>query len=246
MPVSTINPSIIQQLQEDVAARLSGNAAFAYVPVVMMNPRSADELAIIESKLDEILMGFIEKDGKSGLAALVLVPEPYGRDPDVPGPQLDIEITVRIVENPLINRVEGGVQVTPDDLALKVLGLLHQWMPFGTNACYADERGALVQVQIKDRIAWDAKVKVSEGLTPITCASMPRITVVDDLVTMTAADGVAIYYTTDGSLPTAATGTLYTVPFALTTPGSVWVRAVGSVSGLADSSPRGLRITVTE
>lgn len=244
--MSTPDASIIQQLQEDIAGRLNGySEAFQYVPVLVMNDRSNAESVQIKSALDKSLMGKVAKGGKSGLAVMVLVPDLGGRDPDVPGPQLVADCTVSVIENPLINRGANGTNILPDELALIIQRLLDHWAP-DNYPFTTPERNGLIKARWDDKIAWEVTMTINVANTPITCASMPRITVVDDLVTMTAADGVAIYYTTDGSLPTAATGTLYTVPFALTTPGSVWVRAVGSVSGLADSSPRGLRITVTE
>jgi LysM repeat protein len=52
------------------------------------------------------------------------------------------------------------------------------------------------------------------------------------LVTATA--GAAIYYTTDGTIPTAANGTRYTVPFAVST--GTTLKAIAVKAGMRDSA----------
>ena len=126
-----VSPSILQQLQEDIAARLGANSAFTYVPITVVNPLDEDEATLIQTRIDEQLSGYITKAGKAGLACLVLVPELTARNPDLPGPQLDAEIIIRVIENPLVNRGADGVQVTPEEQAMTVLGLLHLWSPKG-------------------------------------------------------------------------------------------------------------------
>jgi len=65
-------------------------------------------------------------------------------------------------------------------------------------------------------------------------AALPTVTIVDPWVT----SGATIYYTTNGSAPTVATGTLYGGPFTLTTAGQVKAIAVvgGATSPVASTS----------
>jgi hypothetical protein len=65
----------------------------------------------------------------------------------------------------------------------------------------------------------------------------------NNLVTITAATGTAIYYTTDGSTPTTAS-TQYTAAFALTTTGSVTVNAIAAEAGYATSTEATATYTV--
>ena len=51
----------------------------------------------------------------------------------------------------------------------------------------------------------------------------------------TTTSGAAIRYTTDGSIPTSSTGTLYTGPVTLSSTAATTLNAIAYVSGLADS-----------
>lgn len=237
-----VSPSILQQLQEDIAARLGANSAFTYVPITVVNPLDEDEATLIQTRIDEQLSGYITKAGKAGLACLVLVPELNARNPDLPGPQLDAEIIIRVIENPLVNRGADGVQVTPEEQAMTVLGLLHLWSPYNYAVFYAAERGALSQVQIKDRIAWDVKMTLPLGVQPFAKTGSPQMAISGADVILGGPDGSQVYYTLDDSLPTATNGTLYEGPFTLTA--SATLRAVAVKAGSADSDVRQATILI--
>lgn len=242
-----MTPSLVQQIQEDIAARLEVNAAFEFVPITIVHPLNAQESTLIQTRIDQQLAGLIPKNGKSGLACLVLTPELAARDVNLPGPQMEADVIVRVIENPLVNRGEGGTRVTPEEQALTALGLLHHWSPLTGHTLYAAEREALRAVEIKDKIAWDAKLRMPLAMHPIPRVPTPVITVDDEthVMTLTGA-AAALYYTLNGSLPTAATGTLYTEPVALEGPGVIRIRAVGVSSGMSDSNVKETLVFIPE
>lgn len=238
-----MNPSILQQVQEDIAARLEANEDFQFVPVTIVHPLDQNEAVLIQTRIDEQLSGRVAKNGKAGLACLVMIPEMDVSEPDLPGPQFNARCSVRIIEDPTINRGANGVQVTPEELAMTVLGLLHHWGPFPSSRFFAEEQGALVAVEIKNRIAWECTLVLPLDVTPLPKVATPVIAV-DALpeVSFSGPAGSTIYYTTDGSLPSAANGSDVD-PLELSS-GTTRVRAVAVQSGFTDSDIAEQIITV--
>lgn len=232
--MSTPSPSLIQRLQDDIATRLESYPLFATVPVIRINDRNNDEAVLIKARLDQALAGKTSKGGKAGLACLVMVPELSGDSPNLPGPQLRAECVVSVIEQPLINRGVNGTNILPEELALTVQRLLNHWQPNG-RPFYAPPGNGLVRGKFDDKIAWEVMMEIAVANTPIASAPAPVISMAGNALTMAAPGADAIYYTLDGTLPSAATGTLYAGPFALEAPGTVWVRAVSTRAGRADS-----------
>lgn len=234
--------SDLSRLQLDVAARL--DAHLPYVAITAVNPLDAGEAVRIQTRIDQQLAGLVEKNGKAGLAALVLVPELSAGDVNLPGPQLRVTVTVRIIENPLVNRGAAGARVLPEEAADLALALLHHWAPRLGMMFVPAEDAALTQVEIKDKIAWDVRV-VSAWPRPVRPQmSRPVIEVAEEtgMITLTAQAGAAIHYTLDGSYPTAAS-TLYEAPFSPGIEGPFTLRAIAVQEGYLDSAPRSEALT---
>ena len=84
----------------------------------------------------------------------------------------------------------------------------------------------------------DTTKAIKPVITPAAGTYTSQIT-----VSMTdATPGAAIYYTTDGTVPTSTTGTLYAGPLTLTS--TTTVKAIAVKAGLADSNPATSTFTV--
>jgi len=97
--------------------------------------------------------------------------------------------------------------------------------------------------------AWlDAKCGLANKCAPVISSVKSGIYTDAKNVELTCAtDGAAIYYTTDGTIPSATNGTLYDDPIALTKPSNTCIKAVAVKSDLfANSDILELYITITD
>jgi hypothetical protein len=231
-----IEVSELHRVQLDVGARLE--AALEHVAVTVVDPLDAGAAVKIQSKIDKQLAGLVKKNGKAGIAALVLVPEVGAGDVNLPGPQLRVEVVVRVIENPLVNRGANGARVVAEVAAGEVLELLHHWSPRRGMLFAPPLRQAMVQVEVQGKIAWDVRVESQWPRAVRPALGKPIVTVDEEtgLITLAAAEGAAIRYTLDGSYPTGESA-LYTGPFVAELVGPFTVRAVAMLEGFIDSSP---------
>lgn len=227
-------PSEMRKLQEDIAARLRSEPAFRYVQVMLVRPRNAQEAVLIEQAIQEGLMGLVYVDnqisngtgsdadkaaqiaatGKAGLAIEVLTPDGEVNEPDIPGPQLEAVIHLRVCENPLINFGERGTQIEAEQCCDDVLSSLHRWQR-GENTLVADKR-AVREMQNDSGIEFHVVLRQPLGARKQKRTVAPAVSFADGIVTMTCATaGAAIYYTTDASPPAIsnAAALIYDGPF---------------------------------
>ena len=249
---------ILQRLQLDIAALLSTAVAgtrlavYEHVPVFVVRPRvnaegEPEDAIMIQTRINQVLAGLESKNGKSGLAVIVMMP-----DAGVPaelekadGVFLQIEPVVRIVENPLINCSPDGVGMPAEELALLTLSALHGWEPGRTQTpLRGRDKAALVPVDIKDKpsqVAWDVNLTTRYYMDRSMAASAPSITRTgsppDVEVTLASPDeGATIFYTLDGSFPSEgnAAALPYGAPISVATP--CLVRAVAYLPDCLPSS----------
>ncbi|MCF7785562.1 MAG: chitobiase/beta-hexosaminidase C-terminal domain-containing protein [Prosthecobacter sp.] len=230
-------PDALQQLQLDIAAMLRADELFAGVQVIVSRPRDAEDATLIQSNIDNALAGLVQVETgetfKGGLAVIIMMSEGEVPAPNVPGPQLELVQTVRVIENPLVNMGDDGTQITAEQGALNVLSALHHWNP-GYGVLTADSRNALKEVNLEGRVAYDVRFRRDAGITPRAFVQRPQITIGGSDATITCGtSGAAIYWTENGSTPSPATGTLYTAPIEFI-PGST-LRAAAFKTGLRGS-----------
>jgi len=102
-----MNP--LQQLQEDAVNYLLGNPATANVGYESFRKQAMD------SAVRQSLAGWsVRVPGKIGVYCLVLMPAFFVEDPNVPGVQGSVELTIRTFEDPKIN----NTGLTAEDVAL--------------------------------------------------------------------------------------------------------------------------------
>lgn len=212
-----MNDAILTDLQADIAERLRADDYFVDIPV--LDERKAD----LVSEIDMALGTLTEAGGKMGLCAVVL--SPVGNDdmPDAPGGPLQVDISVLILENVLLNTGETGTGKPALDVARRVHRLLKHYRAFGLAQAMVAGRPAIVPVDNPlAGLAYEVRFKAQEsdgtgiGYTKV---AMPLASGGPDPVatTMTCnTAGATILYTLDGSYPSAANGAeLYSAPVVI-------------------------------
>lgn len=227
--------NILQQLQTDVGGYLGTLGQFFYVPITVVRPRDAGSAVQIQTAIDQALAGTTKKNGKAGIAAMVLMPS-AGVPVDRVKGFLRIELTVRIIENPLINEGGTGTHVPAEQLALETLMYLHGWDAGRKHEFRGDESNAVRVANIVGKVAYDVTVYCYHGADNVAQVSAPVMAVSGGDVTLTCAVASAeIWYTLDGSFPgpSNAEAVEYDEPFA-SVPGAV-LRAAAYKGGNAPS-----------
>lgn len=149
---------------------------------------------------------------------------------------LRIELTVRIIENPLVNEGAEGTHVPAEQLALDTLMYLHGWDAGRKHEFRGDESNAVRAANIVGKVAYDVTVYCYHGADNAQQVAVPVMTVGGGDITLTcAAASAEIWYTLDGSFPgpSNAEAVEYEAAFA-SVPGAV-LRAAAYKGGNAPS-----------
>ena len=243
--------SPLQQLQLDIFGRLSGADYFSDVALYLIRPRSRQEATLIQTNIEKALAGMETKNGKAGVCCRVEMPYLDVEQPELPGPYTAIVVTIRVIENPLVNMSSAGTEKSAEDIGTEVLSELHQWVPWGSGniqrALFAEKKALEPVPELIDegKIAYDAVLRTRREITPEPRAQMPAITLATGTITITPMTaGGTTYYTLDGSYPWLgnAAATLYSVPFPAPVSGAQ-VRAVTYKSALQASNLASLTIS---
>lgn len=157
----------VAQLQEDVAGRIESSDVFADVPVIVLRRGEAESQAL------EALGVRNEQNGKGGACVLVAMPSRMVPSPDIPGPQYDLELIVRVLENRSLNRGPGGHNLTAEDMAEAVDQILHLFCN-DTTALYATRQHP-IEAGDDGAVGFDCFYKFSTGLRPPVKTTKPKI-----------------------------------------------------------------------
>lgn len=235
--------SVIELDQDDIVARLQADSYFvAGIPVL------EQRLGITENDVAIAISTANSQNGKVGTVVVVLMPRLKGTDPNAPGPRYIVRYPIQVIDWPVVRRQSvGGSQCSAEEICDRVRQILHMTLFSRGSSSSGNALGqtlvfdSLEPAQVKEgqvsyilyfkRLGIDlpptsvAAVSISplSGTGPLTCT----------LACATA--GASIYYTVDGTYPsaTAKTGTLYSGPF--TAPQGSTVRAAAQLTGYQQS-----------
>ena len=232
--------SELEQFQLDCAARLSSESYFEDISVFVVRPRSSAEVVLLQTKLDDALSGRAFTGGKCGVTCTVRMPSAEVPEPNLPGPVFDAAIVVRVTENPVVNMGGSGTGKSAEDVALAVIGALHQSVMENLAVTAAKEAlrpqpeellsGKVVyDCNLLRRFALPAQARVAPVLI-VASGALPDVTVTLNCATA----GAAIYYSVDGSYPTPASASLYGGGFVVAT--ACKVRAAAFFAGISGSN----------
>jgi hypothetical protein len=223
--------SPIEQLQADLHGRIVSLDELSGVFVALARPRDKNETLLIETKLDQALGILKGANGKSGAAMIVQMPVVTVPNPDLPGPRLVAKVTVRVMENPLINMGGSGTQLSAETLGLEILNKCHMWQRSNHATVTADAEAMVPVLEDKAVIAYDVTLTQPLGLAPVANTLRPSIAVAGYEITLTCGETARIYYTTDGTFPGPSNPAAGEYTAAVTLQGACTVRAAAFAAG---------------
>lgn len=221
------------ELQEDIAARLQADEVFRNLAVI--TERSGDPVADIEKSVGP-LSG---KAGFRGLCMVVMQITGNVEFPNEPGPVLDLVVSVRVMENPVLN----NTKIEALTAARRISRLLHHYSPgglasclIGLNPCIAPVSDPIAPVAYNVRFGTrDAGfVTGDKVLDPIIAF---QATTVPAVVTITCGTpGATLLTTTNGSPPYPGNRTAVPYTGPVTIQDACVLRCAAHRSGLMSSN----------
>lgn len=206
------------QIELDLAACLALSPELADVLIIPQRTASGDAGGgEVDDIVEEALAGIKQKNGKSGVAIIVMMPEANPEDENLPGPQLDLECVIRIIEDRLINEGATGTGLSTPHLAAFVSRYLHQW-PLNGPHPLRPARDHMRDLTVPGRPGMEVVFRLRMPVTPLPETASPVAvnsggTGGDPmLVTLSCATANAvIYYNLGPEFP----ATVYTEPFLI-------------------------------
>lgn len=202
-------------LQLDLAARLEADEYFSDLTV--LTEKSGD----IATEITNALGVLTAKGDKVGACVIVMSLAGNLQYADVSNSPLQLEPTIRVLEDPTINTSTNGTGKAALAIARRVIRVLHQYTPVGIASCLVGMKPTLIPVADPlAPLAYECRFQCAEsdGTQYQKCS---RVTFSPDggaspqTVTLACATaGASVYYTLDSSFPSAINpaATLYTAP----------------------------------
>lgn len=225
---------VLLAVQEDCLGRLLAEEKLADVAMFQMRK------ALTEDEINKLLQTLKGRSGKIGVCIMVQMPAIDVENPNLPGPSTAITQSFMVIEHPTINANSQGTGKTAEYLAEETLRLFHHFVPFGVTQVFTGGANAIVPVELDGLRAYLVSVSTKVQLTipskvvrPVIAPSVPASP--SSITLSTATSGADIYYTTDGSYPSAANvaALLYSAPFVQAT--AATIRAAASKAGMQQS-----------
>ncbi len=195
--------------QQDLCNLLLSDPALAAVPVSTFKAMLVSAVAAEATDIWTDRSGL----GKKGCAIQVRMPALRVMTPNVPGPQYQVEYTIRVFEDP----VENNTGLTAESIALEILAWLDGAMLSGNATIIADNRGAALKpvYEYHDRFAYDVVFVAQSPQDSRDRTVTPTLS--DDgagTITLSCTDPNAqIYYSINTALPVVGVTAPYSAPF---------------------------------
>lgn len=215
----------IQQLQDDQYFALLSDAELADVFICRRRtPLARDgngdpivgDTVSIEDKLNEVLAGTAERNGKNGVGIIVMLPDVKLESSQSSSLPLVLRSKIRVVENQLFNESSNGTGLTASRLALHVAQLMQRRAFRSGNALRCDPAKAVEEISLPGYNVHEVNVEYTRYTNTRPKVATPSAAQTGDSVTLTCiTSGARIYYTLDESFPGSGNtdATLYTEPF---------------------------------
>ncbi len=222
--------------QNDVAHVLLSDEWLNNVNIVTRDRIIADESKLPDKTLAlEVLAYITGRNGRHGCGVIIEKPGIDVENPNLPGPEMFLRISLLIVEEPLANNSAAlGTLLPADQVAQRCLESLHGLAVEGMGELWAD-RNAIVPTEevggggLREfRVNLRARLQRAQSERP----AFPEITENAGTISLSHTDASAVlYYTTDGTYPGPSNtkATRYADPFAVED-GTV-IRAAAYVTG---------------
>lgn len=217
---------ILQLTQDDIWGLLTNEPGFAFIPVfrsrtplekdVLGNPIVGNS-AMIEEQIEQALGGLSMKEGKSGIVAIVMMPDvkPVGEND-----ALEITIIVRIIEDRLINEGITGTGITASQLMLHIKQVLGRRALRGSYTMMPAASNAMEEISLPDdRKAHELRMTITRSVPKLAKVSRPDVVINTRIMTITCATaGAALWWSANGDWPGPANPAswLYENPVTLT------------------------------
>jgi hypothetical protein len=185
---------IMENIQDDVFGRINADAPLANVVVL------EERKGIYTNDILQVLGTQTNRGGLKGACVVVEMPYFTVSKPDATGPRLDMEMGVRCLEKPLVNRAPGGSGVKAEPLTIRVLQLLHHFLVTDKPITLVAKSIAGIQYESGER-EYALKFGCMLQLEALVKLASPTIIANGLNVTVTGPAGASIYYTIDGSYP---------------------------------------------
>lgn len=232
------NETIFRDLQRDVAGRLAADPYF--IDINILTEYKTDLLTEITNSLGAMTA----KDSKVGTCVLIMQLIGNNEFPDIPGAVMGMEIQIRVLEDVLINTGATGTGKDALTTCRHIIRQLHLYQPFGISTVIVAQKPTMIPVQDPIApLAYECRFYTREATTgsfkktatPVIKPKGGTTPLSVEIECGSIDPALAIYYTTDGSHPSAVNSAaiLYSGPFTQAT--AATVRAVAYVPGQIDS-----------
>ena len=201
------------QLQSDLCAAALSNGALSN-----LNVKQWRKLRL-QSEVDLATIWLEGRNGRSGVGAIVELPEFDVQNPNLPGPEAFLLLSFLILEEPNINFTpDCGTLVSAEQYAQLFLEIFHDYQVEGFGTLFAAPK-AIAPVEdypgiVGYRVTFRARVPREQTARVAT----PALSEAAGTLTITCAtSGADIYYTNDGSCPGSGNDAaqLYSAPFSV-------------------------------
>ncbi len=233
--------STLELDQDDMTARLTADAVCGLVAVL------EERKGITENDVRQRLGALNSQGSKTGLVLIVLMPKLIPQEANTPAPMYATRYSVQVIDWPALRRqTVGGIQISAESMAERVRQILH-FAGFGRGQSLFFDGMVPLPMQDPNQISYSVDFRKMGADLPVSKCAVVAITpnggAVAQVTLACLTVGAAIYYSTDGSYPSAKgatatppTSTLYSAPF---TPPACTLRAAASLTGYQQSDPSG-------
>lgn len=233
--------------QQELLQRAKADSYLGVLPI--LDEHKGDITRDVNEALGMVTAGTGAGAGKLGACVIILSPTAESTSSEIPGCLLKYKIGFRVLETVLLNNDASlGFQKPALAIARQLLSVFQHYTPAGLTSIMLADKLPIQPVtdEVADN-AYEVTFTAVEATSDVyqKCSDpliSPNSGAAPQTVTLTTATaGASIYYTLDGTYPSAVnpTALLYSAPVSVTT--AKTLRAVASKTNFIDSNcPRGV------